>query len=213
MPNLARIVGVAVACAVALGGLPADPVRAQLTGELADEVAKSTVMLSALLTKTENGVEDQQPYQECFLGSGSVVSDDGRFILTNSHVVDGMGLAGSFAETETADLLAESPGRDVGIQVAELSVWVVDHDQMRPFRRYRAEVVRDETRLDLALLRITGDSLGIDHAGPLDRPHLELGDSAGVWAVTLSGYPAPALGATDDPNCVPVPDSRPIRQS
>jgi S1-C subfamily serine protease len=207
MSKWARVLGVAIAVVVASGGLPLTPARAQLDRDTADVVAASTVLLTALVTITENGQE--QIYRDCFLGSGSVVSEDARTILTNSHVVGGVELAESFAESEAATLTEQSPGREVDIRVDEIAVWVVDHTEAIPDRRYRAQIVKDDPRLDLAVLQIAGDSRGRDSDRPLFRPHLELGDSSEVDTVYLFGYPAIEM-ASD--GCTPVPSTRSIQR-
>src|SRR5688500_5349367 len=149
MTTARRILAVAIVIGMTFSGMKAEPTRAQSTGflteDVADVVAASTVMLSALLLKTENGLEDREPYMECYLGSGSVISDDARFILTNSHVLDLVIVAEDLAASETKNLIDETPGRNVSIRVAELSVWVVDDIEMNPAdRRYRAEILEGE---------------------------------------------------------------------
>jgi hypothetical protein len=72
MSKWARLLGAAIAFAVVLGGLRPDAAHAQMDRDTADLVAASTVLLTALVTITENGQE--QIYGECFLGSGTVVS-------------------------------------------------------------------------------------------------------------------------------------------
>jgi dihydrofolate reductase len=49
-----------------------DPAGAQLDPDVGDTVAASTVLLSALLTLTEH--DAKREYNQCFLGSGTVVS-------------------------------------------------------------------------------------------------------------------------------------------
>src|SRR5688572_16027941 len=88
---------------VAVAGMLVAPTRAQLDPDLADNAAAATVLLSALITQTESGTTKE--LTQCFLGSGSIVSTDGRFILTNSHVVSLFDAAVSYAETTEAKLV------------------------------------------------------------------------------------------------------------
>lgn len=205
--SLARIILVALI----VSPTPSGRAGAQMDPQVLDDVAAATVMLSALVTTTENGSIIEQ--QQCFLGSGTIVSPNGRYILTNSHVMSGLDAAKSHAETMQATLLAEQPERHVTVQVGEIVVSVVDSSFGIPDRRYRAEEKdRDET-LDLAILRITGDSPGRDHEGLVRRPHIPL-DLTGAQpgeAITLVGYPAFAPGATDNPACAPVPETRSVQ--
>jgi S1-C subfamily serine protease len=210
MSKWARLLGAAIAFAAVLGGLRPDAAHAQMDRDTADLVAASTVLLTALVTITENGQE--QIYGECFLGSGTVVSEDARTILTNSHVVGGVELAESFAATEAAKLMEENPGREVDVRVDEIAVWIVDHTESSPYRRFRAELAEDAPQLDLAVLQITGDSQGRNHDRPLFRPHLELGESSGVDAVHLFGYPAVEEAPEDEQGCIPVPSGRTIQR-
>jgi S1-C subfamily serine protease len=179
--------------------------------DVTDDVAAATVLLSALITQTENDTTTE--YKQCFLGSGSVVSPDGRYILTNNHVVSLVDLATSYADETEASALEENPGRLITVQFEEIIVSVVDYTNAFPDRKYRAEVVKQDAALDLALLRITGDSPGLDHERRLLRPHLSL-DFGAVQAghpVTLVGYPAFAPLSTDEPGCAPVPADRSIQ--
>jgi len=213
MHRVNRVLG-ALTLIVAVSGTLAAPARAQLDPDLADNAAAATVLLSALITQTENGATKE--LTQCFLGSGSVVSPDGRFILTNSHVVSLFDAAVSYADTTEADLVATSPGRQVDVQAKEIIVSVVDYVDALPDRRYRAEVVKQDEAVDLALLRITGDSPGRNHERPLHRPYFTLNFEAASTgqAVTLFGYPAPTSPPAEgsvDPACAPLPEFQSIR--
>jgi outer membrane protein assembly factor BamB len=189
--------------AIVLAGLPALPVRAQLSEEDANRVASSTVMLSVRIWQEENGV--RQPFADCALGSGSVISADGRLILTNSHVVAGFDLAKSFAETEEAEL--SQGGRQVELWVDErIVVSIVNHRRGVPVPLYGARSVTSNPTLDLAVLRITGDAPpGFEHELPIDRRPLEFGSSINADRVTLFGYPAVESTPTEEAGCAPIP--------
>jgi S1-C subfamily serine protease len=205
-----RVLGYVLTLVFILSAVMVSPARAQMDPDVADDVAAATVLLSALITQTENGTTTDK---QCFLGSGSVISPDGRYILTNNHVVSSVDLATSYAEETETSLLEETPGRQVTVQFKEIVVSVVDYTNAFPDRRYRAEVVKQDEALDLALLRITGDSPGRDHERRLRIPHLalDLGAVQPGQPITLVGYPAFAPLSTDEPGCAPVPADRSIQ--
>jgi S1-C subfamily serine protease len=205
--SMSRVWGCILTLGLILSAVPVGSVHAQLDLEVAHDVAAATVLLSALITQTENGVTTE--IEECFLGSGSVVSPDGRIILTNSHVVSLVDLATSHA-AETEASLEATPGRELTVQVQEIVVSVVDHANGIPDREYRAEVVMQDAALDLAVLRITGDSPGRNHEHSLRRPYLALdfGDAQPGQPVTLVGYPALA---SSEAGCAPAPKTRSVQ--
>ena len=210
MRGLGRVLGGLLAMGIILSRAPALPSLAQLDMNVAEDVAASTVMLAALIVQTENG--EPTEFKQCFMGSGTIVSADARYILTNYHVMRFFDLAASFAADTEAKALADFPGRHVTYEAKEIVVYVVDHRFAFPDRRYRAvEVTRDEAH-DLALLRITGDSPGRNHELPLRRPHLALalGDIQ-PDRVILAGFPAIDAMPEDGSVCASVPETRSIQ--
>jgi S1-C subfamily serine protease len=190
---------------------PGETLETTVPGGTIEDVAAATVLLSALIMGTENG--NTSEYGQCFLGSGSVVSPDGRYILTNHQVLSLVDRAISYAAETEAELLAASPERQIALQFGEIVVSVVDTANGVPDPDYRAEVVKQDANLDLALLRITGDSPGVDHERPLRRPHLAL-DLSGAQSgepVTVVGYPATWPVSTHGPGCPQTPEDRSIQ--
>ena len=105
-------------------------------------------------------------------GSGSIVDPSG-VILTNCHVANPRAMG-----------MSSPPADRLGIAVTERS------DQP-PAITYFAEVVAQNPRLDLAVLRIVGDTHG-RRLRELDLPSLELGDSDQLGLgeqLAIIGYP------------------------
>lgn len=107
------------------------------------------------------------------MGSGSIVRSDG-VILTNFHVV---------GDPESGRLYAAG-----GVVVA-----LIEGDPSQPPQaRYLAQVEEFDVELDLAVLRIVGDSRGRALRGDLSFDAMELGDSDSVRigdALTVLGFP------------------------
>ncbi len=211
MCGVIRVLGCVLTLTLILCGVMVGPARAQIDPDVADDVAAATVLLSALITQTENGITTDN--KRCFLGSGSVVSPDGRYILTTSHVVSLLDSAISHAAETEAALLEDNPGREITVQVKEIVVSVVEHATGVPDPRYRAKVVAQDEILDLAMLRITGDSPGRDHERRLRIPHLtlDLGAVQTGQPVTLVGYPVFAPLSTHDQGCAPIPEFQSVQ--
>jgi len=124
---------------------------------------ETVVQISALYK--ENG-----QYTEGWSGSGTFISSDG-LILTNAHVV-------LSDKTFKVDALTIAP--------------TINPDE-KPEPKYFAKVVQADSRLDLAVLKITSDLAGnpVD-PGALNFPFVQLGNSDELSLgdrLTILGYP------------------------
>lgn len=105
-------------------------------------------------------------------GSGSIVDPSG-IVLTNCHVANPRAMGMS------------SPKAD------RLGIAVIERSDQPPAITYFAEVIAQNPRLDLAVLRIVADSQG-RRASNLDLPAIDLGDSDHLELgeqLAIIGYP------------------------
>lgn len=129
-------------------------------------VSKSVVQVVALKSGFLGGMSS------AWTGSGSIVDPSG-IILTNCHVANPRAMGMS------------SPPAD------RLGIAVTDRSDEPPAITYFAEVVAQNPRLDLAVLRIVSDSRG-QRTSNLDLPSIPLGDSDKLSLgehLAIIGYP------------------------
>ena len=129
-------------------------------------VMKSVVQVVALKSGFLGGMSS------AWTGSGSIVDPSG-IILTNCHVANPRAMGMS------------SPSAD------RLGISVTDRSDEPPAVTYFAEVVAQNPRLDLAVLRIVADAHG-RRTGQLDLPSIPLGDSDQLGLgeqLAIIGYP------------------------
>jgi S1-C subfamily serine protease len=115
-------------------------------------------------------VQGDNRLEDGWNGSGSIISPDG-LILTNAHVV--------------------LP--DKYYDVKQLQIGITVGDDKPPVRRYIAEVIQADPRLDIAVIRISSDLAGhpVD-SSTLDLPYVPLGNSDTLSlgdSLTILGYP------------------------
>lgn len=128
-------------------------------GTEATDLAAATVQLLAL-------VEEGTGYSSVWSGSGSIVSSEG-LILTNAHVVEGIGDA-----------------------IDALGVGITEATDIPPELTYLAELIAIDYDLDLAVVRVATDLEGNPVSVAL--PYVEIGDSDQVEigdSLRILGYP------------------------
>ncbi|MCD6034181.1 MAG: hypothetical protein K0S78_6367 [Thermomicrobiales bacterium] len=130
------------------------------------------------------------------VGSGTVVSPDG-LILTNQHLITPAGVDEKLAELET-QLAGEGKSADLRVDAERFMIAISDGRQL-PDPRYVAQVIAEDSDLDLAVLRIDADERGAPlDPETLDLPVLPLGSSDAVnlgEAVHVFGFPAIGSGS------------------
>jgi S1-C subfamily serine protease len=172
--------------AVLLGAV-VRPSFAQLDPNVRDRVISASVQIAVMVDSTERGRTERTYFP---VGSGTVVTPDG-LILTNWHVTD-MNLHGSSIADWEQQL--QSDGRKVSIAIDRSSLLVLLPDRDgQPAPRYTAVVEQADDRLDLAVLRITGDERGSALSpSNIDLTTVPIGDSDSVSlgdAIDIFGYP------------------------
>lgn len=160
----------ALACSLpGIGSPPLDPTIEPDPTPDSEVVIQPDVGVADLIRSTVQilaMIRDGSEWQPIWSGSGSLVSENG-LILTNSHVVDT-----TFFEYDA------------------LGVAMTDRSDAPPTLEYLAEVIAEDKRLDLAVIRIitnlSGDpvSLSFPYVVPGDSANVEIGDDLRVL-----GYP------------------------
>ena len=153
----------------------------------------AVVQLSIVVRGVVDGEEQVIWYA---VGSGTVVSPDG-LILTNQHLITPAGVDEKLAELET-QLAGEGKSADLRVDAERFMIAISDGRQL-PDPRYVAQVIAEDSDLDLAVLRIDADERGAPlDPETLDLPVLPLGSSDAVnlgEAVHVFGFPAIGSGS------------------